>query len=623
MRACRLDPLLFRPDGSMIPERRDALLRAARVFARVVGVPWSHVRDVILTGSSAGCGTWDDSSDIDLHLTIDPDSLAACDTAFVENAMAVLSRFFGKTFDPHFGGRQLEVRLQSTDEPHRSQGVYSVLTDRWLVPPRTVDPVVTRIATRVADAVHPRIVAIAEAAAQRGDLDTIERLRDVISTLRRSSLRHHGPGSAGAEIFRALRRRGTLTALADARRRAVEVAMSWPDADISEARESPTHLLVTSDNIRVLDSGNPGSEAIRALPPGTRWRMVRLDPPWKTVDIATDEGRHALTIAARTTDTDPASFLKSVRDAVRHGDPLDPTTHAALLRTNIGAVVENGTGLPGMLVAPHAPTVAYGVARNVPRQPGYTCIADQAPAPGETCAANVWRAAREDPDAAESARYAAMEAGYPDRAADAIGVLSDPRARPADLARAAAAAVDSRLSLALFVTSLLAERGMPIARLLADEDIPFPVRRALAEVVVQTMPEIVEREALEKARDILAQTPAKGGGVTELLAALHAGRGLTPAEQQEVAHWLVRRTGLPRETARRLAAGRYTNDDIVDLLARTPDDRETAFDLAALYRGRPPQLADELEARGVDEDRVTRAAVALTRMLVRTFRRSR
>lgn len=134
-----LVPDIWFLDGNtyrMKPEVRDSLLQIVKDYVEFTKVD-IDIDDVTLTGSLANFN-WSEFSDVDVHILVDFDGLNLLFKKYLDSKRMIwnsLRDITVKDFD-------VEVYVQSTEEPHFASGVYSILYDEWVVEPVKEEEVV-------------------------------------------------------------------------------------------------------------------------------------------------------------------------------------------------------------------------------------------------------------------------------------------------------------------------------------------------------------------------------------------------------------------------------------------------------------------------------------------------
>jgi hypothetical protein len=170
------------------------------------------IKDVIVTGSLANYN-WSKFSDIDLHILID--------FAEVNDNEEMVKKFFdavrsnwNKLHNILVKGHEVEIYIQDEHEPHVSTGVFSLLTNSWLVKPKKVKPAIDRYTAtkkmkQIAREVD-KLVAIYNNGNHEEAFAFSERLKEKLKRMRRSGLESSGIYSPENLAFKMLRRSGDI-----------------------------------------------------------------------------------------------------------------------------------------------------------------------------------------------------------------------------------------------------------------------------------------------------------------------------------------------------------------------------------------------------------------------------
>ena len=134
-----LIPDIWFLDGStyrMKPEVRDSLLEIVKDYIDFTKID-VDVEDITLTGSLANFN-WSKFSDVDVHILVDFEGTNELFKKYLDSKRIIWNNLRDITVK----GFDVEVYVQSTQEPHFASGVYSILYDEWLVEPVMEEEVV-------------------------------------------------------------------------------------------------------------------------------------------------------------------------------------------------------------------------------------------------------------------------------------------------------------------------------------------------------------------------------------------------------------------------------------------------------------------------------------------------
>ena len=195
-----LNPILW-DNNQLRPEVRVKLLEIARHFALYLNVPRLYLKDVTLSGSSAGYN-YSDYSDIDLHLVVN--KLES------EELFTAKKNLYNSQHDLHIQGIPVELYVQPANQPHHSAGIYSVLNDHWINEPvheePTIDPKDIKAKAR-------NYAGKINSAMRSGDLAQCRETMDDLKRLRKAGLETGGEQSVENLAFKLLRARGQIDKL--------------------------------------------------------------------------------------------------------------------------------------------------------------------------------------------------------------------------------------------------------------------------------------------------------------------------------------------------------------------------------------------------------------------------
>jgi hypothetical protein len=196
-----LNPVLW-DNNNLRPEVRQKLLEIARHFALYLNVPRLNLKDVTLSGSSAGYN-YSDYSDIDLHLVVSK-------TNGNDELFTAKKNLYNTEHDLKIEGIPVELYVQPADQPHHSAGIYSVLDDKWIIEPvheePTTDPKDIKTKAR-------SYASKINSAIKSGDIEKCKSVMDSLKRLRKTGLEANGEQSVENLAFKLLRARGQIDKL--------------------------------------------------------------------------------------------------------------------------------------------------------------------------------------------------------------------------------------------------------------------------------------------------------------------------------------------------------------------------------------------------------------------------
>lgn len=126
-------------DGNRLkPEVREKAEEIINEFLKILAEDEVKliVRDVILTGSNASYNYTKDS-DIDLHIIAETKSFEEAADVYAKLYRAY-GRIFGNKFEISFYGIPVEIYVETESNPVVSNGIYSVMFDKWVKEPSAI-----------------------------------------------------------------------------------------------------------------------------------------------------------------------------------------------------------------------------------------------------------------------------------------------------------------------------------------------------------------------------------------------------------------------------------------------------------------------------------------------------
>jgi hypothetical protein len=216
----KLNPKLWGSDEHLHPQIREQLLRIAEDFAEFLGVSNFEIKDITISGSNAAY-TYTANSDIDLHLVVD---LPKADTSEVYRELFDAKKYqYNDQHNITIGGYDVELYVQNANQPHISQGIYSVLNNDWVSVPKRAQPTVDDISTR---SKYETLSQQIDQAIESKDYEMITALVNKIKKMRQAGLEQHGEFGPENIAFKMLRSQGAIERLYAARNAAKDELLS-------------------------------------------------------------------------------------------------------------------------------------------------------------------------------------------------------------------------------------------------------------------------------------------------------------------------------------------------------------------------------------------------------------
>lgn len=225
-----LNPKLWL-DNKLIPEVKTKLIEIYQTFINKLKeneIP-IDVIDVLLLGSNASYN-YTDNSDIDLHIVTDFEDLGLNNTLaqiFYNNEKSK----FNDDYDISIKGLPVEVYIEDINAGTKSNGIYSLLQDKWIKfpeynPPKEVDYsfLLNVYQNKVNNALQ-------------GTPEQIKSTINEIKMLRKISLMNDGEYSKGNLVFKELRNNGTIDKLYDKLHKLTSQELSLENKQLNESTD--------------------------------------------------------------------------------------------------------------------------------------------------------------------------------------------------------------------------------------------------------------------------------------------------------------------------------------------------------------------------------------------------
>lgn len=204
----------------LIPEIRLILIKASNFLIETLKLDVFETDDIILTGSLANYN-WSDFSDIDVHIVTDSAKIDP-NIDLVRMVFDSKTQTFNKQLeDANIKGHDIETYIQDINEEHASSGIYSILTNKWLVVPQKSNFNLDLKSIDRKKDFFVKCIDMLEADAKKENYDSefllqkIKQLRDKIKKYRQSGLSKDGENSDENVVFKYLRRSGDLERLSE------------------------------------------------------------------------------------------------------------------------------------------------------------------------------------------------------------------------------------------------------------------------------------------------------------------------------------------------------------------------------------------------------------------------
>jgi hypothetical protein len=244
----RLNPRLWDSAEHLQPKVASKLMEIARDFQEFMGVPDLDIVDITISGSNAAYN-YTGTSDIDLHLVINIPKVTH-DEVYRELFNAKKYEY-NDIHNIRIGGADVELYAQDSEQPHHSQGIYSLLNRDWISVPRRRRSTVDDVSTR---SKYEDLAARVDSTIKTQDRDRMISLMAKIKTMRQTGLEQEGEFGSDNLAFKLLRNNGYIKRLIDARNAARDAELSL--AELARPRQAVTYGFTTESP----DGVNPSTK---------------------------------------------------------------------------------------------------------------------------------------------------------------------------------------------------------------------------------------------------------------------------------------------------------------------------------------------------------------------------
>lgn len=244
-----LNPALFNQDATLKPTVKEKIIEIVDEFLKdfiEVEVELT-IKDIILTGSNASYNYTKDS-DLDIHIIADTSKIE--DTIDLHKVIYdAYKSAFNKKFDIELNKVPVEVYVETQETPLVSNGIYSVMNDKWVKEP-TKDDIPEVDQEAIDKAFRPwekrYKVLVDKITDETEDESELDKFIDRLYELRQEGLTNEGEYSIGNLIFKEIRNKGYLDNLKELRHRVIAQRLSL--------RENFTNLRSFADYFDFLDN---------------------------------------------------------------------------------------------------------------------------------------------------------------------------------------------------------------------------------------------------------------------------------------------------------------------------------------------------------------------------------
>lgn len=241
-----LNPLLF-DNNQLKPNIRRALLAIAKDFEDYIGLDL-NIDDITISGSNAAY-SYTPESDIDLHLVV------AIKDSTIKELLDAKKNLYNSTYEITVKGIDVELYAQDRKEKHFSQGIYSVLNNKWISVPKKIrvninDQEVHKKYKNYRDRIRTVLSS--------DNIDVVKSTWDTIKKIRKAGLNKSGEFGIENLVFKLLRSNGWIEKL---QTKIIDLKSQSLSVETQEAKIMKLIDLINEQELSELSMGGSGISA--------------------------------------------------------------------------------------------------------------------------------------------------------------------------------------------------------------------------------------------------------------------------------------------------------------------------------------------------------------------------
>lgn len=222
-------------EGKLNSQIRYQLLKVAKSFKDTwdleeIGLKDVKITDIQFTGSLANYN-WSDMSDVDCHIVVDYSRVSEDYRETVKAYLLALKNLFNTEHNVTIKGFEVEVYPEDKATPATSTGVYSLITDHWIVTPsyQEVTPDREYIKDKAKTIINIIDLILSGKYSAEQTATLIDHLLKKLKKMRQNGLSQKGEFAENNLVFKVLRRLGYIDKLRD-----LEVVFTDEDLSLFE-----------------------------------------------------------------------------------------------------------------------------------------------------------------------------------------------------------------------------------------------------------------------------------------------------------------------------------------------------------------------------------------------------
>lgn len=243
-----LNPNIFDEDGQMYSEVRDKILEIVDAFLDYTQIKEDvKVSDIRVVGSNASYN-YNENSDLDVHIVTDLSKISKPET-IAQLYFGEVKHAFKEAYDIKIKGIEVELYVEDVNASAVTNGIYSVMQDKWIKEPEVLDDPTDDELDR-AEEIEEDILRKLENASP----DEKEDIIDQLYVMRKDALASEGETAPANLAFKSLRNKGILTRAKDDIKKHVSKKLSLECKKLKEDLDQVLTLADKGELIEYLES---------------------------------------------------------------------------------------------------------------------------------------------------------------------------------------------------------------------------------------------------------------------------------------------------------------------------------------------------------------------------------
>jgi len=226
-----LNPKIWLSDDKIHPEVRKNLLQIAKDFIKFVKVKKLKIHDITLTGSLVDY-TWNDRSDIDLHVVFNLKNFER-HRKFLNEYLQAKKAAWNHSHDVKMFGYKVELYPQDIDTEQNPRATYSLVKGTWIQKPVPSDkPQIDKAVVKKKYQDKVDAILYFEGLIKKSKADykklmfAVEKFQDNITEQRDQALKAEGIHCVENIVFKLLRNNGFLDRLSNLKKEIYDKALT-------------------------------------------------------------------------------------------------------------------------------------------------------------------------------------------------------------------------------------------------------------------------------------------------------------------------------------------------------------------------------------------------------------